>query len=425
MPGTGFALRRLRSATGFLALVLVLTFGAAAAAADYRVEPGDVIELWLGTGTDAPHRVTVQVDGTLTYPQLGTITVAGLYPAEIRTKIQAALLGKPMQVRGGDGRVISVMISPDDVAASVVEYRPVYLTGDVAKPGQYPFHPAMTVQQAIAIAGGYNVLQAAGQNAAMVTSDLQSESDAITVQLAGLDVRIARLKAELTGQDTVARTVPADLKVPQATLSALVNAETELFNTRNSDFLRQKDFFLQSLKKSDAAIASLTEQLKQEGQGADADAQDLENLTTLFKKGNTTGERLADLRRAVLQSATRKLQVSVQLFQAKQQQEEFQKQLDELETHRKIALLTELQDGTIKENDLRSKLQGVREKLVLLSGASTQHMRASGARRAVVVFRKLAGGPQRQAVEEDFELQPGDVIEVALAADDSGGAPVR
>ena len=40
------------------------------------------------------------------------------------------------------------------VAVDVSEYSPVYVSGDVSKPGAYPFRPGITIRQAIAIAGG-------------------------------------------------------------------------------------------------------------------------------------------------------------------------------------------------------------------------------------------------------------------------------
>ena len=42
------------------------------------------------------------------------------------------------------------------VVATVVEYRPIYVNGDVSKPGEHPFRPQMTVRQAVALSGGYD-----------------------------------------------------------------------------------------------------------------------------------------------------------------------------------------------------------------------------------------------------------------------------
>jgi polysaccharide export outer membrane protein len=41
------------------------------------------------------------------------------------------------------------------VVAEVEAYRPFFILGEVAAPGQYPYSPNMTVETAVAIAGGF------------------------------------------------------------------------------------------------------------------------------------------------------------------------------------------------------------------------------------------------------------------------------
>ena len=42
------------------------------------------------------------------------------------------------------------------VSVQVVAYRPVYIFGEVTKPGGYPFAPGMTVRSAVALGGGFS-----------------------------------------------------------------------------------------------------------------------------------------------------------------------------------------------------------------------------------------------------------------------------
>ena len=56
-------------------------------------------------------------------------------------------------------QVITQGLQPDylinpNVYVQVIEYRPFYIHGEVKDPGAYPYQPAMTVNQAIALAGG-------------------------------------------------------------------------------------------------------------------------------------------------------------------------------------------------------------------------------------------------------------------------------
>ena len=41
------------------------------------------------------------------------------------------------------------------MAVEVTSYRPVFILGEVARPGQYPFQPGMTVMTAAAVGGGF------------------------------------------------------------------------------------------------------------------------------------------------------------------------------------------------------------------------------------------------------------------------------
>jgi polysaccharide biosynthesis/export protein len=47
-------------------------------------------------------------------------------------------------------------IREPSVAVEIESYRPFFILGEVAAPGQYPYVPSMTVESAVAIAGGFS-----------------------------------------------------------------------------------------------------------------------------------------------------------------------------------------------------------------------------------------------------------------------------
>ena len=49
---------------------------------------------------------------------------------------------------------MKVLLDPS-VSVELVGYRPMFILGEVTKPGQYPYEPGMTVLTAVAIAGGF------------------------------------------------------------------------------------------------------------------------------------------------------------------------------------------------------------------------------------------------------------------------------
>jgi len=80
--------------------------------------------------------------GAIDFPLLGDIPAAGLTTHELAAKLMAELKGQ------------NILRDPR-VSVEVTAYRPIFILGEVARPGQYPYLPGMSVLSAVAIAGGY------------------------------------------------------------------------------------------------------------------------------------------------------------------------------------------------------------------------------------------------------------------------------
>src|SRR5437764_2631960 len=144
---------------GLLAVALCCSLNSARA--EYRLQGGDVIEISVSGVPELRQRAPVQLDGSITFPVVGTFMVEGVGFSEVRGKIQSAVASKIFRIRTPDGRELSRMFDRDEVAATIVEYRPVFINGDVTRPGEQAFHPPMTVRQAMAAAGGLTALAGA------------------------------------------------------------------------------------------------------------------------------------------------------------------------------------------------------------------------------------------------------------------------
>src|SRR5205814_8701167 len=73
---------------------------------------------------------------------IGTVPARGRTPAGLAAEIAASL-------RAG-------FIRDPSVAVEVEAYRPFFILGEVAAPGAYPYVPNMSVESAVAIAGGFS-----------------------------------------------------------------------------------------------------------------------------------------------------------------------------------------------------------------------------------------------------------------------------
>src|ERR1700688_1532719 len=74
--------------TRSLALAAALLCSMTPAKAEYSLHVGDVIEISVARLPELKQRVPVQLDGTISFPLLGTLPVANLSPAEVQARVQ-------------------------------------------------------------------------------------------------------------------------------------------------------------------------------------------------------------------------------------------------------------------------------------------------------------------------------------------------
>ena len=396
--------------TGLLAAALCCSLSPARA--EYRLQGGDVVEISVSGVPELKQRAPVQLDGSITFPVVGTFMVEGVEFSEIRGKIQSAVASKIFRIRTPDGRELSRMFERDEVAATIVEYRPVFITGDVTRPGEQTFRPRMTVRQTLASAGGFSALARANATS-FDAANLRSEYITVWLTLAREHARVWRIKTELGENVDLDQKAIPPAPVPDPTISQIVNLEIEYRTASSSDYERTKDFLRRSIEEADKQTLVLSEQQQNEEDGVQADSQELQKARAAYGNGSLPSFRVAEFRRAVLYSATRQLQTTNQLMQVKKSRAEFARELEKTDDQRKIRLLAELQDATVKLTGERAKLRSAEEKLQL---AGLRPPRSSdGASKAdFTVFRSSVNGKQRLTADADTELQPGDVIEVAL-----------
>jgi polysaccharide export outer membrane protein len=313
----------------------------------------------------------------------------------------------------------------DEVLRSWRNTGPIYVNGDVSKPGEYPYRPATTARQVIAVAGCYDIMHIRMNNPYLASADLRSEYASLWTEFAKEQAHMWRIKNELGDGSQISPRVLGDVPIAQSALSEIVNAETEYLKTKQSDYQREKAFLQRGVRQGDDEVRVLSEQQKNEEQGFQSDLEELQKVGDLFGKGALISPRVTDARRAVLLSSTRKLQTTAQLMQVKKQQDELTRKLEKLDDQRRLDLLRELQDTTVKLNEIREKLQSVGEKLQYTAMVRSQLVRGAGNKAEIAIIRKGEKGPERIIASEDTELQPGDAVEVTLRYQDGPDAPVR
>jgi polysaccharide export outer membrane protein len=100
--------------------IRIITFGEDQLTGEFRVDDQDQVAL----------------------PLLGSVAAAGLTTQQLSKNIADMLRSKNL-------------LRDASVSVEVLAYRPIYVLGEVAKPGEYPYRPGMTMLTSIAIAGGF------------------------------------------------------------------------------------------------------------------------------------------------------------------------------------------------------------------------------------------------------------------------------
>jgi len=114
-----------------------------AAGGQYRLGPGDELRIiTFGGDQQLTGEFRVDASGDIELPLVGNIHAQGLTPHELAAATAGALKREKLYLN-------------PSVSAEVVSYRPFFILGEVAKPGQYPYQPGMTVVTAVAVAGGF------------------------------------------------------------------------------------------------------------------------------------------------------------------------------------------------------------------------------------------------------------------------------
>jgi polysaccharide biosynthesis/export protein len=107
----------------------------------YGLDTGDKLRIVVFGQEGLSNSYFVDAAGQVTIPLIGAVTARGLTTQQLARAVAAKL-------RAG-------FIREPHVAIEVETYRPFFILGEVTQPGQYPYVPNMTVETAVAIAGGF------------------------------------------------------------------------------------------------------------------------------------------------------------------------------------------------------------------------------------------------------------------------------
>jgi len=108
----------------------------------YRLDAGDRLRVTVFEQDDLTNTYVVDKAGYIAFPLVGSVPARGSTIKQLESNIAQKL------AQG--------YIREPDVSVEVDRYRPFFIMGEVGAAGQYTYVPGMTVQNAIAVAGGFS-----------------------------------------------------------------------------------------------------------------------------------------------------------------------------------------------------------------------------------------------------------------------------
>jgi len=381
-----------------------------AAADDYRLGIMDKLKIRVAEWQTADGSIrdwsvvsgdyTVGPSGSISLPFVGDMPASGKTTDAIAQEIGSAL---QKQFALKDRPSASVELS---------EFRPVYLSGDVEKPGEYPFAPNLTIVKAVSLAGGLRRADA-GQRFARDFINAKGDAVVYLADRARLLVKQARLRAEIANQDTIE--MPKELQdKPEA--KPLLASETALMNTRKKRLTLQLQALadLKQLLQSEVeTLSKKTETQTRQLQLATEDRDKVEDLAerglALSNRKMAAEQRAADTEATLLDIDTNSLKAKQDISKANQDEITLRNDWD-------AQLAQEMQNAEAQLDELNLKLETsnslMAEALTQSTDAARFDTSTGAASIAYSIVREVDGKAKEIPVQENTALQPGDLIKV-------------
>jgi polysaccharide export outer membrane protein len=118
-----------------------LAYAPTAREGPYTLDSGDRLRIVVFGQDGLSNSYVVDASGYIAMPLIGTVLARGATTEQLSSRVADKL-------RQG-------FVRDPHVAVEIEAYRPFFILGEVTQPGQYPYVADMTVETAVAIAGGF------------------------------------------------------------------------------------------------------------------------------------------------------------------------------------------------------------------------------------------------------------------------------
>ncbi|MBW9065780.1 polysaccharide biosynthesis/export family protein [Rhizobium herbae] len=336
--------------------------------------------------------------GTVSLPVIGTLPVGN-----IDTVALAAQISNELKAKIG-------LVEPPHVTVQILEHQPVYVVGDVNKPGEYKFHPGLTVLQSLAMSGGEfrpsNGLLGSGDSTGYVGQLREIENSILRTR-----IRIARLQAEISGEKEM-RFDPGS-QDDQELAAAILQQEKNILAARLNVVARQSKSFVELRDLLGAEIGVIEKKIDGTDEDIASIKKEVASAKSMVEKGIALPSRQADLERTLRGYHANRLDLVTAIMRARQNIAEATRNLEGLYDKQQTEVATELQSAQAALDQLQLK-RDTTQKLLLNALSSGMASGTPGGDRtlAFTVTRRTGETVDEIAASDSTFLQPGDVVRV-------------
>ena len=346
----------------------------------------------------------VSADGTISIPVIGRVSIANLNSAALE--------------QGLAHRVARLTGRETFVTVEVVEFRNVFVSGFVSRPGAYPWRPGQTVLHALANAGG--TFRTGSEPGASFDEDqivarLQ-KAIAHKVRMLAALARLDAERAELTTVEIPQRLIEL---VGKSRASAAIRAEEPSLVSRMAALAAKRVALARAIEMSGRELTGLKAQAGRLETQLAARRIQKRKIDELQEKGIVRAERSMDEFARVADLEDRSTNIAVSIAKIEATIAGLERDRVNLEFERQAELETEVNRIGHEIAQLDIDIESERLRFRKLTGAEPPSGFAiiDAPKKAVITFnivRRTSTGPTNMKAEQLTELRPDDILVVNI-----------
>jgi protein involved in polysaccharide export with SLBB domain len=393
--------------------VFVAALPASARAGDYKLGIADRVKIKVQEWPYLDGEYAVTPDGVVALPLIGNINVVGRQLNDLADEISDRLQRRT----AGSERVLA--------AVEIAQYRPFAITGDVQRPGEFPYRPGLTVLQAVSIAGGYYRpelgLLRLGRDVVTHRGELRAQSTKLNRLLA----REARLSATLDGRQDISFPPELMKMKDDLTISTIMKNEQAALALAN-EVKRSEQASYENIKTLyNNEIETLHGQIKALTQETDSIETQLKEMRSMAARGLALSPTMFALERSLGQARSQQMNAETSIVRAQEsiilaEQKVVQAQEDRGRLDRKDLQQTR-DDIAEARAKIATETQLLHEAQTSAPAEARERFSQDGDRQDFTILRRNGDTMRTLVADETTLVEPDDIIKIPSVRPPPGG----